>query len=81
MSIKPFKIKISQAQVDDLHERIKKTIWPAVISEQTYGGPELANMKDLTCKSLNLSFEALSFANFADSKVNATKLGIHMADA
>jgi hypothetical protein len=35
MSIKPFKIKISQAQLDDLHERIKKTVWPAVISGQT----------------------------------------------
>ena len=36
---------------------------------------------DLTRKALNLSFEDLSFANFADRKVNATKLGIHAADA
>jgi hypothetical protein len=38
-------------------------------------------MKELTRKALNLPFEDLSFANFADSKVNATKLGIHIADA
>jgi hypothetical protein len=36
---------------------------------------------DLTRKALNLPFEALSFANFADSKVNATRLGIHPVDA
>lgn len=34
MSIKSFRIKISQSQLDDLHERIKKTIWPAVITGQ-----------------------------------------------
>jgi hypothetical protein len=38
-------------------------------------------MKDLTRKALNLPFEDLSFANFADSKVHATELGIHIADA
>jgi len=81
MNIKPFKIKISQSQVDDLHERIEKTIWPAVISGQNYGGPELAKIKDLARKALHLPFEDLSFANFADSKVNATKPGIHTADA
>ena len=79
MNIKPF--KISQSQLDDLHERIKKSIWPAVITGQNYGGPELANMKDLTRKALKLPFEDLSFANFADSKVNAIKLGIHTVDA
>jgi len=36
---------------------------------------------DVTRIALNLPFEDLSFANFADSKVNATKLGIHIADA
>jgi hypothetical protein len=50
MNIKPFKIKISQTKVDDLHERIKKTIWPAVIPGQNYGGPELASIKDLAQK-------------------------------
>ena len=56
MNIKPFKIKISQAQVDDLQERIKKTIWPAVINGQNYGGPELANMKDLAKKVLRFDW-------------------------
>jgi hypothetical protein len=35
MNIKPFRINIAQSQ----HERIKKTIWPAVIAGQNYGGP------------------------------------------
>jgi hypothetical protein len=34
MNIRRFNIKISQAQVEDLYERIKKTIWPAVITGQ-----------------------------------------------
>lgn len=34
MNVKPFHIQIPQAQLDDLHERIKKTIWPAVITGQ-----------------------------------------------
>ena len=81
MAIKRYHIKIPQKQLDDLHALIKKTIWPSVIAGQNYGGPKLANMKDLTRKALNLPFENLYFANFADSKVNVTKLGIHMADA
>ena len=56
MSIKSFKIKISQAKLDDLHERIKKTIWPAVIDGQNYGGPELATMKDLAKKALRFNW-------------------------
>jgi hypothetical protein len=34
MSIKSFRINISQVQLDDLYKRIKKTIWPAVITGQ-----------------------------------------------
>ena len=56
MNIKPFKIKISQTQLDDLHERIKKTIWPSVISGQNYGGPELADMKGLAKKALRFDW-------------------------
>lgn len=41
MNIKRFKINISQAQLDDLHERIKKTIWPAVISGRIMAGQNL----------------------------------------
>ena len=50
--IEPYKISIPESQLEDLHERIKKTIWPAVIAGQNYGGPELANMKDLARKVL-----------------------------
>ncbi|HKY52918.1 MAG TPA: epoxide hydrolase [Anaerolineales bacterium] len=56
MTIKRFKIKISQTQVDDLHERIKNTIWPAVISGQNYGGPALADMKELAKKALRFDW-------------------------
>ncbi len=56
MNIKRFNIKIPQAQLDDLHERIKKTIWPAVISGQNYGGPELANIKSLARKVLRFDW-------------------------
>jgi pimeloyl-ACP methyl ester carboxylesterase len=56
MSIKPFRIKIPQSQVDDLHERLKKTIWPSVIPGQNYGGPELAVMKDLAKKTLRFDW-------------------------
>ncbi len=52
--IKPYKVSVPETQLDDLHERIKKTIWPAVISGQNYGGPELANMKRLAQKVTSL---------------------------
>jgi epoxide hydrolase len=54
--IKPYKVSVSETQLDDLHERLKKTIWPAVISGQNYGGPELANMKDLAKKVLHFDW-------------------------
>jgi hypothetical protein len=55
MNIEPFNIEISQSQLDDLHERIEKTVWPAVIGGQTYGGPELADMQDLAKKKHSTS--------------------------
>jgi len=56
MSIRPFNIAVPQSTLDDLHERIKKTIWPAVITGQNYGGPELANIKDLAKKALRFNW-------------------------
>jgi pimeloyl-ACP methyl ester carboxylesterase len=56
MNIKPFHIQIPQAQLDDLHERIKKAIWPNVISGQNYGGPALADIKDLAQKVLGFDW-------------------------
>ena len=56
MNIKRFTIKIPQSQLDDLHERLKKTIWPAVIPGQNYGGPELARMKELVRKALRFDW-------------------------
>ena len=56
MTIKPFKIKVPQDALDDLHERLKKTIWPAVIPGQNYGGPELANMKRLVQNALRFDW-------------------------
>jgi epoxide hydrolase len=54
--IKSYKVSIPESQLDDLHERIKKTIWPAVIPGQNYGGPELANVKRLAQKVLRLDW-------------------------
>ncbi len=54
--IKPYKVSVPKTQLDDLHERIKETIWPAVIPGQNYGGPELARMKDLARKALRFNW-------------------------
>jgi pimeloyl-ACP methyl ester carboxylesterase len=54
--IKPFKISVPETQLDDLHERLKKTIWPPVIPGQNYGGPELEDMKDLVKKVLRFDW-------------------------
>ena len=47
-TIKPFTINVPQAKLDDLRERLDETIWPSTIEGQSYGGPELAQMKELT---------------------------------
>jgi len=54
--IKPYKVSVPGTQLDDLHERIKKTIWPSVIPGQNYGGPELARMKQLAQKALDFDW-------------------------
>jgi pimeloyl-ACP methyl ester carboxylesterase len=54
--IKSFKIKVAQQKLDDLRLRIKKTIWPAVIDGQNYGGPELATVQDLAKKALRFNW-------------------------
>ena len=56
MEIRPFKISVPKEEIDDLHKRIEKTIWPSVISGQNYGGPELANMKHLAQKVLRFDW-------------------------
>jgi epoxide hydrolase len=48
MKIKPYKINIPQEQIDDLQERLKKTIWPNTIKGQNFGGPAINDMKALT---------------------------------
>jgi pimeloyl-ACP methyl ester carboxylesterase len=47
-TIKSFTIDVPQRKLDDLRERLGRTIWPSTIEGQSYGGPELARMKDLT---------------------------------
>jgi epoxide hydrolase len=51
-TIKPFTIDIPQAKLDDLRARLAKTIWPSTIEGQSYGGPALAQMQDLTRRTL-----------------------------
>ena len=54
--IKPYEVSVPGTQLDDLHERIRKTIWPSVIPGQNYGGPELAGMKHLAQKALDFDW-------------------------
>ena len=54
--IKPYKVSVPETQLNDLHERVKKTIWPPVIPGQNYGGPELATMKNLAKKVLRFDW-------------------------
>ena len=56
MQIQPFKISVPENEIEDLHHRIEKTIWPAVIGGQNYGGPELARMQHLAQKALDFDW-------------------------
>ena len=47
-TIKPFTIAVPQPKLDDLRERLGRTIWPSTIEGQSYGGPQLAEMQELT---------------------------------
>jgi pimeloyl-ACP methyl ester carboxylesterase len=46
-TIKPFTINIPESKLDDLRERLGRTIWPSTIEGQSYGGPQLAQVKEL----------------------------------
>jgi epoxide hydrolase len=46
-TIKPFTINVPQSKLDDLRERLGRTIWPSTIEGQSYGGPQLAQVKEL----------------------------------
>ncbi len=46
-TIKPFKIHVPQAQLDDLHARLSKTTWPSVIDGHDYGGPKRPQIEEL----------------------------------
>ena len=54
--IKPYEVSVPGTQLDDLHERIQKTIWPSVIPGQNYGGPAIASMKHLAQKALDFDW-------------------------
>ena len=49
-TIRPFTIRMAQAKLDDLRERLGKAVWPSTIEGQNHGGPALAQMKDLAGK-------------------------------
>ncbi len=50
-AIKPYKITVPEAQVRDLQERLKNTIWPSVIEGNDYGGPSIKMMQQLVEKA------------------------------
>lgn len=56
-TIKPFTIKVPEAQLKDLHERLDNTIWPSVIkSADNYGGPALDTMQHIAKKARNFDW-------------------------
>jgi pimeloyl-ACP methyl ester carboxylesterase len=55
-TIKPFTIQVPQSKLDDLRERLGRTIWPSTIEGQRYGGPELAQMKELARRAASLDW-------------------------
>jgi hypothetical protein len=46
---------VPQDVLDDLHDRMQPISWPVVIAGQNYGGPELANRKELAKKALRFN--------------------------
>jgi epoxide hydrolase len=55
-TIKPYTINVPQAKLDDLRERLARTIWPSTIEGQSYGGPALGRMKELGQEVLKLDW-------------------------
>ena len=49
-TIKPFTIAVPQTKLDDLRQRLERTIWPSTIEGASYGGPDLAQMKELAAR-------------------------------
>jgi pimeloyl-ACP methyl ester carboxylesterase len=46
-NVTPFKIQISQAQIDDLQDRLRRTVWPSEVSGGWAYGPNTAYVKSL----------------------------------
>jgi epoxide hydrolase len=46
-TIKPFTVNVPQPKLDDLRDRLGRTIWPSTIDGQSYGGPQLAQVQGL----------------------------------
>jgi len=55
-TIKPFTIDVPQAKLDDLRDRLNKTVWPSTIEGQSYGGPDLAAVKALAKQAAALDW-------------------------
>jgi pimeloyl-ACP methyl ester carboxylesterase len=50
-TIKPFTVTVPQSKIDDLRQRLGRTIWPSTIEGQNYGGPALTQMKELAAQA------------------------------
>src|ERR1051325_1960151 len=55
-SVKPFTINVPQSKLDDLRERLERTIWPSTIAGQSYGGPELAQIQALAKRAATMNW-------------------------
>jgi pimeloyl-ACP methyl ester carboxylesterase len=81
MSIQPFTINIPQATLDDLHERLARTLWPdeAEGAGWTYG-ISLAYMKDVAdywLHSYDWRQHEAALNRFAQFKAEVDGVGIH----
>ncbi len=81
MSIKPFKIDIPQATLDDLHQRLARTRWPDEIEDAGWDyGTNLEYLKDLANywqHSFDWRAQEAILNGFAHFRTEIDGLGIH----
>ena len=81
MNIQPFKVNISQATLDDLHERLARTRWPDEVDEAGWDyGTNLTYLKSLVAywqHQFDWRTQEAKLNQFAHFKVDLDGLGLH----
>ncbi|HEY9109742.1 MAG TPA: epoxide hydrolase N-terminal domain-containing protein [Roseateles sp.] len=52
-AVRPFRIDIPQAAVDDLRQRLRQARWPQAVAEDWTGGQPVAFVRELADQWLN----------------------------